>query len=457
MKNGFLKGIFLGIGICAVALFGYLMGSALLRGGTIPDDEFVRIGTPSPTPTPVPTLKTKNSSENGEAEESNSTTETNTPKATVTLTLTPTPTSAPIVETEYLTERFLQKMNLIEDLVERNYYKQVSIEDLQSSTFKGIVEGLNDPYSEYLTPEEYQAMTQSVSGTYGGVGSYISMPQDSKNSIFLNPFENSPAKNAGIESGDVICEVDGENVLGKTTEEVVSRVRGEVGTIVHIKIYRPSIDKYLEFDVERAIISSPTVSTEILEGNVGYVYVSSFAAVTEEQFKNAMDELIEAGVVGFVIDLRDNPGGLLDVCVNMADYIVSESLWITYLEYRNGQRIDYIAHDNHDVDMPIVVLVNGNSASASEVFTGALKDNHYGTVMGTQTFGKGIVQGTYSLTDGSAVKLTTAVYYTPEGFSLHGVGIVPDVIVEYTEKDNQKEAARKYVLEQVELEKEYKQ
>ncbi len=453
MKNGFLKGIFLGIGICVIALLGYLMGSAIIRERMMVRNGYVRFGTPSPTP--VSSLKANNT----EPSATNGPIATNTPVATdaPVATDTPTPTAAPVLGDAYLSDQFLQKMDLIEKLVESNYYKKVSVENLQSSTFKGILEGLNDPYSVYYTPEEYKAMTEGISGVYGGIGSYISLPVGSENAIFLNPFDDSPAKNAGIESGDVICEVDGENVLGKTTDEIANRVRGEVGTIVHIKVYRESTDKYPEFDIERAIISSPTVSTEVLDGDVGYVSVSSFSAVTEEQFKKAMDDLIAKGVIGFVIDLRDNPGGLLDACVNMADYIVSESLWITYLENRSGQRYDYLAHDNHDIDMPIVVLVNGNSASASEVFAGALKDNHYGTIMGTQTFGKGIVQSSYPLTDGSAVKLTTAVYYTPCGFSLHGVGITPDVIVEYTEKDNQKEAARKYVIEQYEIEKEYRQ
>jgi carboxyl-terminal processing protease len=449
MKNGFIKGLLLGVGVCILAVLGFnIVVSAVNQKKRQESGQTITIGSPSPsvnlanntptaTITPAPTEA---------AAVTPSPIVSGVPTVTPTLSPTPTPILDPLSANDLMSDQFMDKVELFVNIIDRYYYKDVSVSELQTGILKGLMDGVGDPYTTYYVPEEYTDLQQSTSGIYGGVGSYISKKTDSDYAIFLNPFEGGPADKAGILSEDIIYKVEGEVVLGLGTDVIANKVRGEVGTVVHLTVYRESTGEYLDFEIVRAVVEAPTVAKEMLEGNVGYISVSAFDSVTYEQFKSAVDHVMEKGAVGIIVDLRDNGGGVLDVCVNMADYILPQAQLITYTKDKQGKGTKYYSKDNHQIDVPIVVLVNGYSASASEVFTGALKDNDRATVMGTTSFGKGIVQSVIPFTDGSAIKLTTSSYYTPSGVCIHGIGITPDVVVEPTEVDNQKEAARKYIL-----------
>lgn len=454
MKNGFIKGLILGIGLCLVVGLGIKVGTGISRyKNSVRTD---KIGFGTPTPTPESASKTDNKTESTVstpvptkvAEVTKSVTMTGAPKITPSLSPTPTPILDPLSQNPVLDQALVDKIDFLEYVINTYYYKEVSSENIRNGIYKGMMDGIGDEYTVYYTPKEYNDLQQSTSGVYGGVGSYISKKTDSEYAIFLNPFKGGPAEKAGIQSEDIIYKVEGEIVLGMTTEEIANRVRGKVGTTVHLTVYRSSSDKYIEFEIVRAIVNAPTVETEMLEGNVGYISVSEFAGVTEKQFIEAVDEMLAQKAVGLVIDLRNNGGGVLDVCVNMVDYILPDNKLITYTLDKQNEGEKYMSKDGHQVDLPIVILVNGYSASASEVFTGALSDNDCATVMGTTSFGKGIVQSIIPLNDGSAIKITTSSYYTPSGVCIHGIGITPDIVVELTEPDNQKEAARKQILGQ---------
>ncbi len=454
MKNGFIKGLILGIGLCLVVGLGIKVGTGISRYNNSLHSDKIGFGTP--TPATDSTSKTENKKESTVstpvptkvAEATKSVAMTGAPKVTPSLSPTPTPILDPLSQNPVLDQVLIDKMDFLEYVINTFYYKEVSSEDIRNGIYKGMLNGIGDEYTVYYTPKEYSDLQQSTSGVYGGVGSYISKKTDSEYAIFLNPFEGGPAEKAGIKSEDIIYKVEGEIVLGMSTEDIANRVRGKVGTTVHLTVYRSSSDEYIDFEIVRAIVNAPTVETEMLEGNVGYISVSEFDGVTEKQFKEAVDEMLEQKAVGLVIDLRNNGGGLLDVCVNMVDYILPDNKLITYTLDKQNQGEKFMSGDGHQVDLPIVILVNGYSASASEVFTGALSDNDRATVMGTTSFGKGIVQSVIPLNDGSAIKITTSSYYTPSGVCIHGIGITPDIVVELTEPDNQKEAARKHILGQ---------
>ena len=243
-------------------------------------------------------------------------------------------------------------------------------------------------------------------------------------------YDNSPAQEAGLKEGDKIVKVDDIEATSMELSELVTNIRGEEGTTVHLVIEREGESENLEFDVARAKVDIPTVAYKMLENNIGYIQVSEFAENTPTQFSDAITDLQGQGMEKLIIDLRDNGGGMVVSCQQMLDMILPEGT-VVYTEDKYGNRQDYTSDAEHYLDMPIAVLVNGNSASASEIFAGAIRDFDYGTLIGTTTFGKGIVQNIMQLKDGSAIKLTVAKYYTPNGDNIHGTGITPDVEIEY--------------------------
>ena len=243
-------------------------------------------------------------------------------------------------------------------------------------------------------------------------------------------------------AGDVFYQIDDLEVTGDMDLDILvsQHVKGEEGTTVHLKMYRPGIDDYIEVDVERRQVEVQTVEYEMKDENLGYVSVSQFEEATTQQFTQAIEDLESQGMEGLIIDLRGNPGGVLDTAVDMLDYMLPDDLTeysgngktlLVSTADRNGEGDSYYCDDGHSLDIPVVILVDGNSASASEVFSGAMKDYGRAALVGTTTFGKGIVQTVFSLNDGSAIKLTTAHYYSPSGFDLHGIGIQPDVEIAY--------------------------
>ena len=329
-----------------------------------------------------------------------------------------------------VTDEMQEKLGAIKSVIDNYYYEEVDPQALENGIYKGLVDGLGDPYSTYYTEEEYAEMMESSEGVYQGIGAYLEQDSETMQIKVVRPISGSPAEKVGLLTDDIIVEVDGEDITSQDINLVVSKIRGEAGTTVNIGIRRPGKTGILYFDIVRAEVESETVDYEMLEDNIGYIYLSEFDDVTTKQFTGAMEDLKSQGMDALILDLRDNPGGNLDVAVDVADYILPEGL-VVYMEDKNGQREEYRSDASHHWDKPIAVLVNGNSASASEIVCGALKDYGRATLVGTKTFGKGIVQQILPLGDGSGIKVTIARYYTPNGTCIHGDGFEPDVEVEF--------------------------
>ena len=341
------------------------------------------------------------------------------------------------------------KLEQIQDILGKNFYFEEDEQKKQDGLIKGYMEGLDDPYSEYYTAEEYAKFMENTEGEYVGVGVQVSQAVDTNVVTVVKVFDG-PAKEAGIEDGDIITEVAGTDVGEMDLDSIVNMIRGTEGTDVVIKVYRKLDGKYYEYTVKRRKVENPTVEYKMLDNNIGYVSISSFYEVTANQFIDAVGELNVQGMEGLIIDLRDNGGGLLDIATQMLDFMLPEGK-LVYTADKDGNITDeYTSTDEQQFTKPLVLLVNGYSASASEIFAGAIKDYGTGTLVGTKTYGKGIVQRMFPLTDGSAVKITIAKYFTPKGNDIHKVGIEPDVKVEFDaqayrdsdgEKDNQLDAA----------------
>lgn len=331
-----------------------------------------------------------------------------------------------------VSEETEKKLSAIEDVIEEYYYQDadIDVDAMTEGMYHGMVDALGDPYSVYYTEEEWEELMRDTEGIYYGIGAYLMIDQATGLGKISGVIENTPAQEAGLRENDLLYLVDGESTAGMELSEIVSRVKGEQGTKVHLTIYREGESDYLEVDVERRKIESPTVKYEILKNNIGYIQITEFDDVTTDQFTEALAVVKGAHAKGLIIDLRGNPGGSLNVVVDIARQILPKGL-IVYTEDKYGEREEYNCDGRRQLDMPLVVLVNGNSASASEILAGAVKDYKVGTLVGTTTFGKGIVQRILPLTDGTALKLTISAYYTPNGNNIHGVGIEPDVICEF--------------------------
>ncbi|HIU68007.1 MAG TPA: S41 family peptidase [Candidatus Caccomorpha excrementavium] len=354
---------------------------------------------------------------------------------------------------------FWQKVTKLEALIDSYYIDEVTADELEEGIYDGLLAALGDPYSCYYTQEEYEALMESSSGIYYGIGATVQ--QDIRTGVItiVKPFVDCPAYNAGLLPGDILYSVNGNEVTGRDLTEVVSEMKGERGTFVTLEVIRDGYADPLSFDVERDEIEVPTIEYQMLEDQIGYIYIMEFDEVTDQQFRDALDDLEEQGMQGLVIDIRDNPGGLLETVVSMLDRMLPEGL-IVYTEDKYGQRTEKLSTAEESFDLPLAVLINGNSASASEIFAGAIQDYGIGTIVGTTSFGKGIVQSVIPLYDQSAVKLTVSKYYTPNGVCIHGTGIAPDVEVELneevknlvvipTEDDNQLQKAVETVKEQI--------
>ncbi len=375
-------------------------------------------------------------------------------------------TSASTLEAESqeaITDDLTTKLKLLEQCADEYFlFDTPDAQTYQDNIYKGFMEALDDPYSCYYTADEYKTLMESTSGSYEGIGVVVSQNVQTKVITVVRPFEGCPGAEAGMLPGDILVEVAGNDVSGIDVSTVVSWIKGEGGTTVDIRVYRESEEKYYDFIVERRAIEVPTVGYEMMDDNIGYVQVTEFDEVTSDQFIAAVDDLKSQGMEGLIVDVRDNPGGLLSCVVEMLDYMLPEGT-LVYTEDKNGEGDTYTSDAEHYFDLPLAVLVNGNSASASEIFSGAIQDYGTGTIIGTQTFGKGIVQSILPFNDGSAIKVTVSRYFTPRGTCIHGEGITPDVVVELDEnlknkltieksEDNQLQTAIENVKEQMNAE-----
>ena len=324
-----------------------------------------------------------------------------------------------------------KKLDMLEALIDLYYLGEADEEDLVEGVYGGLVEGLGDPYSVYYTQEELDAMLATASGTYVGIGVTVTQDVETGQITLLNPTEGGPADLAGVKSEDILLEVDGEAVTGQDLNAVVSRIKGEEGTAVTLTVQRGA--SRLELEAVRATIETQTVSYEMLDGQIGYLYILEFDEVTTAQFTEALAALENEGMEKLIIDLRDNPGGNVQVVCDILDRILPEGL-IVYTEDKYGEREEYWSDADNYLDCPLAVLINENSASASEIFAGAVKDYGAATLVGTRSYGKGVVQSILDLGDGTAAKLTVSKYYTPNGNNIDGVGIEPDVEVEIPEE-----------------------
>jgi len=335
----------------------------------------------------------------------------------------------PVPESYVLDEKAVAKINEIYSYMYLYYYEDFAVEDVQELMYKGVMAGLDDPYSVYYTASEYEDLKISTSGVFCGIGAALSQNVNTMEVTISKVYKGTPAEEAGLKDGDRIVKVEDIEATSMVLDKLVQNVRGEEGTSVHLQVYRESTGEILEFDVVRRKVELPSIEGEMLEGQIGYIQITDFQEKTAEQFKTMVSQLEEEGMQGLIVDLRANPGGLLTSVNEILDRILPEGL-LVYTEDKYGNRAEY-SSDAVCMDIPFVVLVDENSASASEIFAGAIKDYEYGTLVGTTTFGKGIVQNIIPLSNGDAIKLTTSKYFTPNGNYIHEVGVEPDVVIEY--------------------------
>lgn len=344
----------------------------------------------------------------------------------------------------------VKKLRTLEHLIDTYYLEEKDEEELAEGIYTGLLYGLGDPYSRYYTAEEYEEANTSTEGTYEGIG--IVMQKNSGGGVVVvECYEGGPGKAAGLKEGDIISAIDGEDIMEFAIADVVSRIKDSGKESVTLTVHRENVEEPLEIRVEITDVELPCVFHEMLDERTGYIQITEFKGVTYHQYMEAFSDLEEKGMERLVVDLRDNPGGLLTSVCDVLREILPEGL-IVYTEDKYGSREEQTCDGENLLEIPLAVLVNENSASASEIFAGAVQDYGVGIIVGTTTYGKGVVQAVRTLSDGSAVKLTVSRYYTPNGNDINEVGIEPDISVSLDpellakddishEEDNQLQAA----------------
>lgn len=321
----------------------------------------------------------------------------------------------------------VQKMEYLESLIDEYYLEEKDEESLAEGVYTGMLYGLGDPYSRYYTAEEYEEENSSTEGAYVGIG--ILMQENPEGGVsIVQCYEGGPGEAAGLQEGDIISRIDGTDITDLPVSEVADMVKKSGKESVTLTIHREDVEEALEISVPITDVELPSVFYEMLEDHVGYIRISEFKGVTYDQYMTAFSDLKDQGMEKLVVDLRGNPGGLLVSVCDILNEILPEGL-IVYTEDKYGNREEERSSGEHVLDMPLAVLVNESSASASEIFAGAVQDYGIGIIVGTTTYGKGVVQSIRKLSDGSAVKLTVSNYYTPNGNNINKVGITPDVEV----------------------------
>lgn len=346
--------------------------------------------------------------------------------------------SVPVVSADDERYEKLKVFTEVISVVERNYVEETDAKELIYSAIKGMINSL-DPHSTFMTAEEYKEMQVDTKGEFGGLGIQISI-RDGILTI-IAPIEDTPAWNAGLKAGDKIVKIEGESTKDMTIHEAVSKMRGPKGTEITISIMREGWKQPKDFTITRDIIKIKSVKSKVLEGDIGYVKITQFQQRTASDLEKALEKLNKEGVTALILDLRNNPGGLLNSAVDVSSKFLPHGKLVVYIKGRDGEKAEYHTSGRSPVaeDLPMVVLVNPGSASASEIVAGAMKDWKRAVVLGEQTFGKGSVQTVVPLSDGSGLRITTAKYYTPKGTSIQSTGITPDITVKLSASEGQKE------------------
>lgn len=328
--------------------------------------------------------------------------------------------------------KILQKLSFLEAYTGKYYLNKIDKDNVEQNIYKGFAKGLNDPYAEYYTKAEYKQLTEEDSGEYEGIGISVIKDTDTGYAEIASVFKDQPAYKAGLKTGDLITAVNKKSTVDMDLQTVVSEIKNKDNKTVVLTIYRDKQSK--DYTVKKSSVQLDSVSYKMKDNKTGYIAVSQFLENTGKQFDKAVTALEKQGMTSLIIDLRDNGGGLLNTCTDMLSRLVEKDKLLVYTKDKEGNKEEFKSDSTKTVDIPIVLLVNGNTASASEIMTGCLKDYGKATVVGTKTFGKGIVQSIMPLPDGSAVKFTIASYYTPNGTNIHKKGIEPDVEVKISDK-----------------------
>ena len=334
------------------------------------------------------------------------------------------------------TEASLSKLSSLESIIDLYYLDKVDNKKLEEGIYKGLFSGLDDPYSVYYTADEYAKLQEDIDGVFVGMGAYVSQNTETGIIIVTKAFDNSPAKKAGIKDGDIIYKVEDKEVTGEDVDKVVSMIKGKENTKVKLTIYRQSEKKYIDVEITRAKVEVPSIEAKMLNKKKGiaYIQIVEFQENTYKQFASAIEKLKKQGMKSVIFDVRNNPGGRYDIVCQILDDLLPEGTLVSTKDKYGKEEKQ--TSDAKALNMPMVVIQNENSASASEIFAGAIQDFKAGTIIGTRSFGKGIVQQMWPLNDGSAIKLTVEKYYTPSGKNIHGKGITPDVEVKASTKVN---------------------
>ena len=327
---------------------------------------------------------------------------------------------------QYESFKSLEKLTELKTYINKTYVEKVDDKALTEGAIKGMFNALNDPYSVYFTKKEYKAFNEDMTGKFGGIGVIVTKKEDGLVTV-VAPIEDTPGSRAGLRTNDKIVKVDGKDITAIPLDEAVSKMKGNPGTKVHISVMREGEKELIELDITRELIKIKTVKEKMLDGKIGYVKMTMFDEDTYKDFQAAIQRLQSQDMKGMVLDLRQNPGGYMNQAIEIADLLMDKGL-VVYTMDRSGKREDFKSQDGK-IDVPFVVLVDGGSASASEILSGAIKDRKIAKLIGEKTFGKGVVQTVESLKDGSGFKVTTQKYYTPSGISINKVGIVPDIEV----------------------------
>lgn len=344
-----------------------------------------------------------------------------------------------IKQSPVVSKEQVEKLEVINALIDEKYLNKVDRKKLEDGLYAGYLSGLEDTYAAYYNKEDGKNLLETTEGKYVGVGALLSQSKETSIITVTEVFEEGPGKEAGLKNLDMIMKVDGIDIAGEDLTDVVSKIKGEAGTEVNLTVFREQLGEELELKITRRKVESPTVVHEMKDGQIGYIRIKEFDTVTFDQFSEALTDLQNQGMEGLVVDLRSNPGGNLSTVCDMLNLMLPEGL-IVYTEDKEGNREEIKSEGKTPFDKPLTILVNEFSASAAEIFAGAIQDYQLGDIVGTTTYGKGVVQQLFDLKDGTYLKFTTSEYFTPKGRNIDGKGIEPDVSIKYEVNPNDENA-----------------